>query len=247
MIWKSSGADENEAFTLIELLVVIAIIAILAAMLLPTLAMAKQAGQRMTCLDNEKQLGYSHTMYSEDNGNIFPPRCGTNRWPQMLSYYYDNLSILVCPTDSIHNPQTMSDPNPNYIADSSPRTYMINGNNDYFFQTLDTPSFQSYMNGTWPKGLPDGKIQMPSDTIIFGEKLPTSAQYYMDLLELSGQEGNDWTELNQTTHTEGSDYNFADGSARLLRAYADLGPIYNLWAVTATGRTNYSYTSQASY
>jgi prepilin-type N-terminal cleavage/methylation domain-containing protein len=237
---KRKGTKEGSAFTLIELLVVIAIIAILASMLLPSLSMAKQAGQRMSCLDNQKQLGYSHIMYAQDNGGFFPPRCGTNRWPQMLLPYYKNVSILVCPLDSVNHPQTGADPDTNKIADSSPRTYMINGNNDYFFQTLDTASFQNYMNGVWPQGLPDGRMQFPSDTIIFGEKKPTSPQYYMDLLELSGAEGNDWTELNQTTHTEGSDYCFADNSTRLLKAYRDLGPTYNLWAITASGRTNYA-------
>jgi prepilin-type N-terminal cleavage/methylation domain-containing protein len=237
---KHDKTKEGSAFTLIELLVVIAIIAILASMLLPSLSMAKQAGQRMSCLDNQKQLGYSFTMYAQDNSGFFPPRCGTNRWPQMLYPYYKNVSILVCPTDAIYHPQSASDPNTNNIADSTPRTYMINGDNDYFFQTLDTPSFQSYMNGTWPQGLPDGRIQFPSDTIIFGEKKPTSNQYFMDLLELSGQEGNDWTELNQVTHTEGSDYCFSDSSARLLKAYRDLGPTYNMWAITASGRTNYA-------
>jgi hypothetical protein len=96
------------------------------------------------------------------------------------------------------------------------------------------------MNGTYPGGMSDTKIQYPSDTIIFGEKKPTSQQYYMDLLELSGQEGNDWTELNQATHTDGSDYCFADNSARLLKPYTDLGPVYNLWGITTVGRTNYA-------
>jgi prepilin-type N-terminal cleavage/methylation domain-containing protein len=237
---RRDGTKEGSAFTLIELLVVIAIIAILASMLLPSLSMAKQAGQRMACLDNQKQLGYSFTMYASDNSGFFPPRIGTNRWPQMLLPYYKNVSVLVCPTDAPHNPQSGSDPNTNNLADSAPRTYMINGNNDYFYQTLDPASFQSFMNGTWPQGLPDGRIQFPSDTIIFGEKKPTSSQYFMDLLELSGQEGNDWTELNQVTHTEGSDYCFADNSARLVKAYMDLGPTYNLWAITASGRTNYA-------
>jgi len=243
--WRNVGAKEGAAFTLIELLVVIAIIAILASMILPTLSSAKQAGQRMSCLNNEKQLGYANTMYASDNGNFFPPRFGTNRWPQFLQPYYKNISVLLCPTDAAttNYPQTGTEPNTNNIADISPRTYMINGYNDYFFQTLDSPSFQDFMNGVWPQGLPDGKMQFPSDTIIFGEKKPSSPQYFMDLLELTGQEGNDWTELNQNTHIEGSDYIFSDNSARMLRAYTDLGPTYNMWAVTATGRTNYASTS----
>jgi prepilin-type N-terminal cleavage/methylation domain-containing protein/prepilin-type processing-associated H-X9-DG protein len=80
-----SGSRPEHGFTLIELLVVIAIIAILASLLLPVLAKAKQTATMSKCLSNQKQLAYAFIMYAEDNNsalvatkNMFIPALGTS-------------------------------------------------------------------------------------------------------------------------------------------------------------------------
>src|ERR1043166_5863798 len=99
----------ERGFTLIELLVAIAIIAILAAILFPVFAQAREKARAISCLSNMKQLGTSLAMYATDyDGSLMQtsyehPTLKIH-WSYIVQPYVKNQQIFVCPSDS--NPVT---------------------------------------------------------------------------------------------------------------------------------------------
>jgi prepilin-type N-terminal cleavage/methylation domain-containing protein len=238
--FRKFANGSRHAFTLIELLVVIAIIAILAAMLLPTLARAKEKGKQIFCLNNLKQLGLSLRMYADDNKGFYPPHNeDPSRWPGRMYDYYKNVKILLCPTD-VETPDTFG--STNIIADGAPRSYLINGWNDYFRDVLGVADFQNiYLADNYPQGLNEGVIIHPSETVVFGEKQFDRGDFHMDMYEGMGDDFTGVVEQGRhsgrgpKTNTGGSNYTFSDGRAQFMKFGKTVDPI-SLWAVSDTNR-----------
>jgi len=228
--------NARKAFTLIELLVVIAIIAILAAMLLPALSRAKETARKISCVNKLRQLGLSMQMYADDSHGFYPPRVYSNTWASVLQGSYQNLDILKCPTDG-PNPGTLTNGPSSLPADIAPRSYIINGWNDYFENQL--ANFDAwYQNGDATVAMSQNVIRYPSDTIVFGEKEYTADDYYMDYQEYDDLERLDQSKhstITKGSHSGGSNYDFADGSVRFLKFGMAFNPI-NLWGVTDAQR-----------
>lgn len=94
----------QNGFTLIELLVVIAIIAILAAILFPVFAQAREKARGTSCLSNSKQIGLAVVMYVQDYDETYPIACPNDWWYYIWTInvqpYIKNVQVFKCPSDS---------------------------------------------------------------------------------------------------------------------------------------------------
>lgn len=102
---RHPAVDVKSGFTLIELLVVIAIIAILAAILFPVFAQAREKARAIACMSNEKQLGLSFMQYVQDYDETMPIGGGANTfgtgrgWAGAVYPYVKSAGVYKCPDD----------------------------------------------------------------------------------------------------------------------------------------------------
>jgi prepilin-type N-terminal cleavage/methylation domain-containing protein/prepilin-type processing-associated H-X9-DG protein len=185
----------RKAFTLIELLVVIAIIAILAAILFPVFATAREKARQSACLTNEKQLGLAFMQYQQDYDEILPPAqinaTGTYNWDSLFWHdliypYVKSVVFFNCPSLSgtgAVGPVTTTWidnaawPGAFHIGVDSTHNPSYGVNNNYFNGNSDTSGSYKGQGCSAPFygkfGLQMAQIRLPSDTILMTEYVST--------------------------------------------------------------------------
>lgn len=215
----------RKGFTLIELLVVIAIIAILAAILFPVFARAREKARQSSCLSNMKQLALAALQYSQDYDevnlrlNIGPsvsytlpngtPYTGYMLWHTIILPYCKNYQIMSCPSGS--------------------------GGEIY---TGNYTGAGSYGLNTFVSGVAIASINFPAETMLFGEASGG------DAYNLDGDNGGLNDEMKGSSsfptmprHNGGINIAFCDGHTKWVQAQniPPYGASSRFWSPTYTG------------
>jgi prepilin-type N-terminal cleavage/methylation domain-containing protein/prepilin-type processing-associated H-X9-DG protein len=207
----------ERGFTLIELLVVIAIIAILAALLVPALQTAFGSRDETLALNNMRQIGAAFLLYAGDNSYRLPNRvvpqpgqASPDKWPALLSKYLSDIRVYASSFDTqnwIVRGLTTAQALDNSANNTS---YIMNGYND--LNNLNQANVQIRLN----------TFGTTTNTILLGTPIIGSRQFYMDFLEAPNGNQNDALQL--AAFKGGSNYLFADGSARFISKAAYQAP-----------------------
>ncbi len=231
-------SNRQAGFTLIELLVVIAIIAILAGLLLPALAKAKQKAQGIYCMSNQKQLTLAWIMYADDNqGNLVPNKDGGTTdfalsWvPGWLNFepnntantnqnylanakigsYTKNLGIYRCPSDTFLCKMG---------SKQLPRVRSV-GMNGFIegggYGKFDHPGDGSHwFPGWWSyQKMSDIKNPNPSKLWVFVDEQADSINDGWTIMGVTSPDS--WVDLPASYHNGACGFGFADGHSEIKK------------------------------
>ena len=236
---------KKSAFTLIELLVVIAIIAILAAILFPVFARARENARRSSCSSNIKQIGLGFQQYIQDYDEKFPLVAGgatttaasglqSQGWAIQLQPYLKSTQIFQCPSETN---------TPSAAATSSTNA------------AYGTTNFSDYWYNSRLAGASQARVDQVSSTVINGDGQNGTASYVFNgeiitndasipATTTSASTTPIPTTLNNTgdnvfglRHLDGLNYGFADGHVKWFKSGTNV--ILNK---VANGTESYQYT-----
>lgn len=216
---------KRRGFTLIELLVVIAIIAILAAILFPVFAQAREAARKTQCTSNMKQMGLATMMYAQDYDGGYPSVYDDTSgqriiWADKIRPYIKNRDIFACPSGP--NRVTLNPAAGGYPADNVQATM-------YQMNMADGTHFPEGTYGSYP--VTEAQFAHPASTAIFFE---SSNAWYCHWLPNTG---GDWSRSGTTAsgdlylvgalgetiyprHQGGCNVTFCDGHAKWMKISA---------------------------
>jgi len=212
--FRKNSKELLNGFTLIELLVVIAIIAILAAILFPVFAQAREKARQSTCLSNCKQLGLAIQQYMSDYDQMLPMDQKANwagNWKQDIQPYVKNLQIFCCPSAKSRLTNSM----------------LWNGAGTYGYNACYLSPYKD--NIVWWVPVSETAINNPSETVMITEScwIGTSAWDYSTQVYSPVNWKYGWINAYDCpafNHLDGANITWVDGHAKWMKKGSEFWP-----------------------
>lgn len=229
-----SSVKPRRAFTLIELLVVIAIIAILAAILFPVFARARENARRASCQSNLKQIGLGIAQYTQDYDETMPRGLTNNGvrdivWAGVLQPYIKSTQLFKCPSNTnTNNNGMLNNSNLGSGRDEIPASYVANSWPNWAFGNANASPMSENSN------VAIASINETARVIVVGEsQTRTSHNYWF----------NNANDVGFTNHLGTTNFLFADGHVKALKPTATIRGTDTMWTVTNVKPVHADYTA----